>query len=45
MLVAVNGKEERALHFQVEWESGSTESTYSWEPIIRLFRDVPEMVK
>ena len=42
--LAMNGKEEKTLHFQVEWFAENSEASFSWEPITRLYRDVPDMV-
>ena len=40
---ALNGKEQRCMHLQVEWE-GQEERSYSWEPFTSIFRDVPNIV-
>ena len=44
MEIALNGILENTLHLRVEWVSHYAELSYSWEPITRIYRDVPVMV-
>ena len=45
MPMAMNGKEIKVLHLEVEWSNAQTmQERFTWEPLSRINRDVPEMV-
>ena len=45
MPMALNGREVQVMHLEVEWSNAETaQERFTWEPLSRIYRDVPEMV-
>ena len=45
MTMAMNGREIRTMHLQIEWSNAaSTSDRFTWEPLTTINRDVPQMV-
>ena len=43
--MAMNGKEVKVMHLQIEWSNAEeTNERFTWEPLTRINRDVPQMV-
>jgi len=46
MPMALNGRELRVMHLQIEWSNVENPSErFSWEPLSRINRDVPQLVE
>lgn len=46
--MAMNGREVKTLHLQIEWISnvgGVTKNDYSWEPLRYINRDQPQLTR
>ena len=45
MNMALNGREIKVMHLQIEWSNTEDPSDmFTWEPLARVNRDVPQMV-
>ena len=43
--MAMNGKEIKTMHLQIEWSNAaSSRDRFTWEPLTTINRDVPQMV-
>jgi len=44
--VGLNGREIHLMHLQLEWsDASSIDDRFSWEPLSRIHKDVPDMVR